>query len=288
MLRLLLISISCCCLQPVHAQLFTDSLSIEGKTRTFRYYRPEKAKKPLRIIFLLHGSGGNGEGMRRTAASLEAVAEAENLLLVYPDGYKRYWNECRKMAASEANKEDINEEAFFTEMLYYLRKRYPLREAVHAIGFSGGGHMAYKLALTLPQQFTSVTAIVANLPDSANLDCTASGTPVSVLIVNGTADEVNPYNGGPMMVNGASFGGVRSSQESLRYWAELAGYRGAPVEAALPDAVADDQTIVRHTFQAAGKPEITLLEVRGAGHEAPTDIDVFREALLFFKRNSRP
>ncbi|MEZ4903861.1 MAG: hypothetical protein R2822_19970 [Spirosomataceae bacterium] len=65
------------------------------------------------MVFVLHGSGGNGKGMRNSTQQLETIAPHENILLVYPDGYQRYWNECRRTAQSVANMENINENAFF-------------------------------------------------------------------------------------------------------------------------------------------------------------------------------
>ena len=82
------------------------------------------------------------------AANLQAIAEKEHLLLVYRDGYKQYWNECRKEATSEANKEDINEQAFFSALLQYFSQNCRVNDQrFFAISLSGGGHMAYKLVL---------------------------------------------------------------------------------------------------------------------------------------------
>ena len=55
---------------------------------------------------------------------LEEKAEVEQVLLVYPDGYQHYWNECRKAATSTANIENINENPFFEEMINYFANKY--------------------------------------------------------------------------------------------------------------------------------------------------------------------
>ncbi len=107
-----------------NCQVITDSVLIEGHYRTFHFNKPAIKTQNSNLIFILHGSGGNGKLMMQPAANLQATAEKEHLLLVYPDGYKRYWNECRKGATSDANKEDINEQAFFTAMLQYFVKNY--------------------------------------------------------------------------------------------------------------------------------------------------------------------
>jgi polyhydroxybutyrate depolymerase len=190
-----------------NAQVRTDSLLIDGGYRSFHFHHPTGGTPKQNLIFVLHGSGGNGKGMMEPASSLEALAARENFMLVFPDGYKKYWNECRKEATSLANKEDINEQAFFHGMLAYFRQNYQVgADKFFVIGMSGGGHMAYKLALTMPDQCKGISAIVANLPEAQNLDCVEAGKPVAVMISNGTQDSINPYEGGEMAVNGSSFG----------------------------------------------------------------------------------
>ncbi|GAB2791313.1 PHB depolymerase family esterase [Rhabdobacter roseus] len=265
-------------------QLISDSVQIDGHYRTFHFLKP--AGPQAALCFALHGSGGNGRGVRNGAQKLEAMALQENILLVYPDGYQRFWNECRRTAQSAANLENINEEAFFQAMITYFEQKYqtdPRR--VVAIGTSGGGHMAYKLALTLPEKFRAITALIASLPDTSNLDCAEKRVPLPVLIVNGTADGTNPYEGGEVRTGSISLGLVRSTESTFRYWSELAGYRGKPKKQLLPDTdPTDGKTIEKYTFRKRGKPEVTLLKVIGGEHNYPGDIDVYLEAWAFFKR----
>ncbi|KAA5544967.1 alpha/beta hydrolase family esterase [Adhaeribacter rhizoryzae] len=268
------------------SQVLTDSVLVENHYRTFHFNKPSQATKNYHLIFVLHGSGGDGKGMLKPAANFEKVAGREQFFLVYPDGYKRYWNECRKMATSVANLQNINEQAFFEAMVRYFKKHYQVKDQqFFAIGLSGGGHMAYKLALTMPDKCKGISAVVANLPDTDNLDCAELKKPVAVMIINGTKDSVNPYEGGPMVVNGSSFGTVLSTNSNFNYWASIAGYKGKPVVEALPDTnPANKQTITRYTFKATGKPEVTLLKVEGGEHAFPGDVDAFIESGKFFKR----
>lgn len=268
------------------SQVITDSILVEQRYRVFHFNKPKLPVKNFKLVFVLHGSGGDGQGMMKPAANLEKLSGKEPMLLVYPNGYKKYWNECRKMATSAANKEDVNEQAFFEEMLQYFHQRYQVsNQHFFAIGLSGGGHMAYKLALTMPQKCKAISAVVANLPDSSNLDCVEARIAVPVMIINGTNDATNPYAGGEMVVNGNSFGKVRSSDDSFHYWARLAGYKGQPVKEEMPDTDPNNhQTITRFTFKEKGKPEITLLKVEGGEHAFPKDADGFLESWQFFKR----
>ncbi|MBD2752050.1 alpha/beta hydrolase family esterase [Spirosoma validum] len=269
-------------------QLLTDSVLVEGHYRIFHFVKSPKPNATL--IFVLHGSGGDGIGVRKGASKLEEKIDSENLLLVYPDGYKRYWNECRKTANSPANLENVNENAFFEDMINYFDRKYLINtNQVFAVGTSGGGHMAYKLALTMPEKLRAITALIASLPDTNNMDCAEKQVAVPVLIVNGTDDTTNPYEGGEVKTGNISMGLVRSTERTFRYWAELAGYKGQPAKEALPDTdPSDKKTIERYTYKEKGKPEVTLLKVIGGHHDYPNDINVYLEALNFFKRQLNP
>ncbi|MCW3119108.1 MAG: poly(3-hydroxybutyrate) depolymerase [Chitinophagaceae bacterium] len=284
-----LISIGCLALLSfltVHSQHIHDSLLIDGHYRVFHFSKPQSSKAGGSLVFVLHGSGGDGQGMMARTAKLEEQSRNENLVLVYPDGYKKYWNECRKASTAAANLENIDENGFFAGMISYFAEKYAINtKQVFAVGTSGGGHMAYKLALTMPQKFRAIAAIIANLPDSANMDCSAAGLPISVMIVNGTQDPVNPYNGGKVVIPGVVLGTVRSTENTFHYWSRLDGYKGEPVKALLADTdPSDGKTIERYTFSAKGKPEVVLLKVIGGKHDYPNDIDVHAEAWAFFKR----
>jgi len=114
------------------------------------------------------------------------------------------------------------------------------------------------------------------------MDCLASGTAIPVMIINGTNDPVNPYQGGEVKIPGVVLGTVLSTDQTFHYWAELAGYSGEPTKELLPDTdPSDGKTIERYRYQQNGKPEITLLKVIGGKHDYPNDIDVYLEAWNF-------
>jgi polyhydroxybutyrate depolymerase len=270
----------------IHAEVITDSIRIGNNYRSFHFQKPASYEPGNSLVFILHGSGGNGLDMMSRTGRLAEQAERENALLVYPNGYKKYWNECRKAASSLANQENIDEAAFFTDMIKYFIDKYEIDDRrIFAIGTSGGGHMCYKLALTMPEKFAAVAALIASLPDDENMDCPESGVAIPVMIVNGTADPVNPYEGGLMKGGNFVMGTVRSTEMTFQYWARLARYEGNPLVEPLPDNdPSDGKVIERYVYKSHGKPEIVLLKVIGGKHDYPNDIDVHVEGWEFFKR----
>ncbi|MDB5223655.1 MAG: poly(3-hydroxybutyrate) depolymerase-like protein [Chitinophagaceae bacterium] len=281
---LILLFISCCLFSK--GQLLSDSFLIDNHYRTFHFKKPSQTNSKASLVFILHGSGGSGEGIMKTAGKLQAIAGEENIVLVYPDGYKHFWNECRKAATSAANIENIDENSFFNRMIEYFISNYQINsDRVFAVGTSGGGHMAYKLAITMPERFTAITAIIANLPDTVNMDCIEKKQPMPVMIINGTGDPTNPYNGGEVIIPGTVLGKVRSTDQTFKYWASLDGYKGKPKKINLPDTdPTDGKTIEKFTYKKKGKPEVVLLKVINGKHDYPNDIDVYLEAWNFFKR----
>jgi polyhydroxybutyrate depolymerase len=248
------------------SQVIIDSLQIDGNYRSFVFNKPTAARDDGSLVFVMHGSGGNAQGFMKGTENLLNKTANENVIFVYPNGYKHYWNECRKASTAETNVININEEAFFQKMIDYFKTRYHVSEKkVFAVGTSGGGHMAYKLAITMPSKFAAVTAIIASLPDTDNFDCVESKVAVPIMIVNGTADPLNKYEGGMIQLGTVTLGKVRSTESTFQYWASLAGYKGDPVKASIPDNDPNDgKTIERYTYKEKGKPEVVLLKVIGA------------------------
>lgn len=269
-----------------HAQHVLDSLLVEGHYRVYAYNPSVKVKPGASLVFVMHGSGGEPMGQTRRGAKLESHSEADNMLAVYPGGYKKYWNECRKASTAVANVQNLNEEAFFTALIDLFASKYKInKKQVFATGFSGGGHMAYKLALTMPKQIRAISAVVANLPTNENMDCSPMDVPIPVMITNGTADQTNPYNGGEVKTPGVTLGTVMSTDQSFQYWAKLDGYTGEPQKSIMPDGdTSNNITVEKYTYQKKGKPEVTLLKVVNGKHEFVTDFDMFEESWNFFKR----
>ena len=266
-----------------NAQVMNDSILIDGHYRSFHFNFPSKKSTSSSLIFVLHGSGGDGLKAMKGTSKLVALSESENLLVLFPDAYLKNWNECRKYAPAVANIENIDEDAFFSKMIDYCEEKYKInKRRVFAIGTSGGGHMVYKFAMTMPEKFKAITAIVANLPDSTNMDCIEKKVPMPVMIINGTKDLTNPYNGG---ISAKNKGLVRSTNDTFQYWATLGGYKGEPTMETLPDTdPSDGKTIEKYYYKEKGKPEVVLLKVINGEHNNPKDIDVFLESWSFFKR----
>ncbi len=157
-----------------------------------------------------------------TAYEFETLADRGNFIVVYPDGFERYWNDCRKRGAFSAKTRNVDDVGFIHTLIDRFREDFGVDSAhVFVMGFSNGGQMAFRLALELPLEIAGIAAVAANLPAPDNCACREAERPVPVLIVNGTADPINPYAGGSGWFGLARSGGLRSTMETADYFKRL-------------------------------------------------------------------
>ncbi len=259
---------------PASGQLLQQALTSSGIARQFTWYLPpQPAAKPA-LLFALHGSMSKPEHIRlQSGYGFERLAEQKGFLVVYPQGFDHHWNDCRKSADYQANVQNIDDPQFFRDMVAWFDQHYGIdRQRVFVTGHSNGGHMTYRLALEAPDLVRAVAPIAANMPVADNNDCVSrDGPAVSMAILNGTDDGVNPYEGGLVEILGnASRGTVMSADATAAWWRQRDGIAEQPVITAHLDRVADDGTSVDISRWGNGTDEIRLYRINGGGHTIPT------------------
>lgn len=229
--------------------LQTKTISVNGKQRTFHWYNPQQVNGINTILYVLHGSTSNGLDIRKAMAyEFDKIAEEEGIVVIYPTGFDNHWNDCRGSADYTANAENIDDFAFFQQVEITLEKELNTQFKYHfATGHSNDGHLCFKLALEHPEWIDGIAPISANLPIDDNLDCHKTGKFVPICLINGTADRVNPYEGGLVEIMGnASRGTVLSTSETMDYWTDL-GNCSLPITQVLEDKVTTDESTVQQT-----------------------------------------
>lgn len=256
-------------------KLSKDSLLIEEHSRTFEYFTPQNIGENPSLVFVLHGSGGTMTDARnQTNFEFETLAkERKSSIIVYPQGYDKHWNDCRKNASYKANQEDINDIEFFTQMISYFVNKFQINtDAVFVTGISNGGHMCYKLGYELPDAIKGIAPFVANLPEDFNNDCQPKNKAMSVLVINGTADPINPYEGGWVVIQqDSSRGSVMSTQKTVNYWKNLVPCSNTPKVQNYEDYTMEDGSTVTHfKYDCTNtNTKIEHLKIVGGGHVVP-------------------
>jgi polyhydroxybutyrate depolymerase len=253
--------------------LQANLLRIDNVTRDFYHYVPSNLKNPAKLIFVLHGSGMTAKGMQMLSGhEFDRLADRHrDMIIVYPQGYGRYWNDCRGTGTYDAKRLKVDDVAFFVAMINYYIDKFGIDDSnVFATGYSNGGQMCFKLAKERPELFRGIAAVCANLPAGGNDDCAESGKPVSMLVMNGTSDPINPYGGGLVKAgDDKQRGEVVSTSRTMQYLLTLdKGDSTSVKEYPYPDLnTKDKSTAVRYTYNCAqtGK-SVVLVKVINGGH----------------------
>jgi polyhydroxybutyrate depolymerase len=248
-----------------------ESLQTGGGTRTYRIYVPDHLANPAPLLFVLHGGGGSGSAQERiTKGGFNRIADAEGIIVVYPDGIARNWNDGRSDVNSRAFKDQVDDVAFFKTLVERIAAQYPIdRRRVFATGMSNGGFMSYRLACGAADTFLAVAPVVAGLSVDLGPRCRPV-RPVSIVILNGTADPLIPWQGGQVGAFGIKRGQTWSAMQTYEKWIELDGCKvrhDEPEVNAVPD---DGTSVIRHrATNCDGGTEVRLDEIRGGGHNWP-------------------
>ncbi|WP_346293012.1 PHB depolymerase family esterase [Sphaerothrix gracilis] len=251
------------------APIQQGSVQVGGLERTYQAYVPADLPEQPALLLAFHGSRADSDTMRvYTGYEFERLADQHGFIVVYPDGYEQHWNDCRKSGPYAANTLNVDDLGFVRALIRRFATEYGAdTSSVFAVGFSNGGHMAYRLALEMPRSVHAVAAIGANLPTLDNLDCTPSGEPVSVLIMNGTNDPLNPFTGGEVNLYGfLKRGTVRSAQSSAEYFVQLAGTDLASSTRTQIRGDDADEVMDQTTWTSPNGPTVSLYAVHGGGH----------------------
>lgn len=254
-----------------------DSVLLNGRLRRFKVYVPANVVRGLPPVLAFHGSGGDGTRLRlMIGRRLDTLADTHGLVVIYPDAYLRAWNGCRSKAPSLANRLSVDDVAFVRQLLRWASTRYGTSaERAFALGYSSGGHLVYRLALEAPDLLAAGSVFAANLPASDALDCRPTSAPVALMIANGTADAINPYEGGQAVLpDGRRLGRVRSAMETARYFAALAGETGiAPASTHTRqrsgEQSRDERFGVDEHRWSGSTHQVILYTVHGGGHTIP-------------------
>ena len=154
------------------------TLVSDGRNREYYVHVPSgyNRKIPIPVVFMLHGSGGNGEKFYNISGWKE-VGEAENILTVFPsspqyscvfdDGIKKHnaekWNSYDlELCGGETAADDVK---FISQVIDELKQVYQINEKrIYMVGFSNGGEMSSRAAMELSDKLAAAVACAGALP----------------------------------------------------------------------------------------------------------------------------
>ena len=287
------------------------SFVFDDLKRSYRIHTPLGFDKTesVPLVIVLHGRGGNGEGMILvTRKGFNVLADREGFIAVYPDGIGLNWNDGRidEEANDRAHRENIDDVGFISALIDTMIIKYntdPKR--VYVTGISNGAIMSYRLACSLSEKITAIAPVDGNFPYLLPQECSPSQH-ISVLAINNTEDPIVPYEGGNIYgsIHRVNLGKVLSVNESVRFWLDHNLCSTTPVVTNMPDSDPEDGTSVTRKLYRNDDDgtEVILYTIDGGGHTWPgglqylpafiigktcRDIDANEVIWSFFKNHSR-
>jgi polyhydroxybutyrate depolymerase len=246
-----------------------ETLNIGGVTRTFTAQLADTRPAPLVIV--LHGNTQSGADMA-TRTSWPAVAKREHFSIVLPDGLNRAWADLRpdSKRAGRTPPKGTDDVAFIAALIEkFVRDRAADPKRIYVTGLSNGGAMTMTMICARANLFAAAASVIINLTDESADACHPS-RPVPMLMMNGTADPLIPFEGG----RGSSrvaVGGFWSTAKTLDFWRRANGcdMRDAATIRLDHRDPSDPTTVTRIDSRCPTGRDVVLYRIDDGGHRMP-------------------
>ena len=239
-------------------------MRVAGQQRTYILARPN-ASGPLPTFIFLHGKGGSGAKAQRMG--FEQLGEREQFVTVLPDGLGGEWNVFPPSFRDRTGRFTNGADTAFIKQLIGDLVHHGIADPnrVYLAGISNGALMTLRMACDAPELFAAIGVILGSMPDYEGQTCNPSKS-LPLLMYNGTADPIMPYNGGN---TGAGLK-VWGTERTITFFRRLNGCTKAPrrSEMAQSDWGGTPSIVIDRWTDCSGAP-IVLYSVAGGGHHAP-------------------
>jgi polyhydroxybutyrate depolymerase len=254
--------------------LTSESIISSGIERNYLVYTPANLPSTtVPLVVVLHG--GSQDAAVTASETLPTfvwriIADREKIIVAFPNGLNNQWNDCRSDIVGRST---ANDTAFISGMIDRISTQRAIDTSrIYVTGASNGGMMAYRIAIELGSRIAGVGAVIANLPVDPLRECPATPpNAMSVVIMNGNADPLMPFEGGGVAMSSTS-GTVRSVNASRDYWIAANGCDAVPAIENFPDInTTDGVTVSRELYTGCrGAHKVAFFKSDGGGHTTPS------------------
>jgi polyhydroxybutyrate depolymerase len=246
-----------------------ERIDINGVTRTFTAQLP--GTRPAPLVIVLHGNTQTGADMA-SRTSWPEIAKREHFGVVFPDGLNRAWADFRPNAnrAGRAPPEGTDDIGFIVALIgKFIADGTADPKHIYLTGVSNGGAMTMTMICARAALFAAAASVIMNLTDESANACHPS-RPVPMLMMNGTADPLIPYQGG-RGTSRFAVPGFWSTQKTLDFWRRANGCEAQDADVTdLDDSdKADQTTVTRISSRCPPGRDVVLYRVNDGGHRMP-------------------
>ena len=264
-----------------------DSIEVAGHSRTFLSIVPNELPVGSPIVIVFHGSNQSGEGVRKFAGgAFDDLAAREHLVVVYPDAYKRLWNDARISSDFPARRDGYDDVAFFKGLVAYFATSVGIdTRRVYVVGYSNGAQLVIRLIHEAGEMLAGAALISATQPAPENFVDGRTRVPVPILLIHGTRDRLVPYEGGMASLWGFRPRGLGLSHiETGKYFARRNGISSQPSTGILDLPSKGRTSIEVRNWSEPEKYPVRAYTINGGGHVIPNPV---KSAPVIFGRTAR-
>jgi len=240
------------------------TLNYDGVDRTYRLHvPPASGGAAVPLLVALHGASGDGPEMEADTG-LSQSADRLRFAVAYPTGIDNRWSDGRPTTG------DVDDVGFLDAVVADARRRIAVSR-VFATGMSNGGGMTIRLACERADRYDGFAIVAASISTDVQPSCQPPTRP-NILVINGDADPILPFNGGTMKKWGNYGGGqVVSAYAMMNYWAQEAGCPPSWTSSTIDEVPWDGTKVTDRRARACnGAPvNVELLQIVNGGHTWP-------------------
>ena len=278
------------------------TLNVGPVLRGYIVHVPAKLEPKPALVLNFHGGGGNAPAQQKYSR-MDAVADREGFIVVYPDGtgpidgQLETWN--AGGCCGSAVRDNVDDVGFVRRVLDDMMRRQAYDPArVYATGLSNGAMMTYRLATELSDRIAAIAPVAGAIA----IEHYPTSRPVPVLQIHSVDDPRAPIGGGlgpPFPMTNMRVMHI-AVETALGDWAKANGCGATMEQRERKEWQGHTATLYAYPNCSA---EVLFWKLTGAGHVWPGGeldyfpkllgagtavIDANEEMWRFFKRHRAP
>ena len=257
------------------AQLTTESITVDGQTRSYLKYLPVNLdpSEQLPLMMCFHGGSGNAEE-QLAIGDLRDTADEDRFLLLYPqalpdpnDGGSTNWQVVTSGDLPYTLPNPHSDLDFVSSLIDEMLDMHNVDPSrVYAMGYSNGGGFVFDLACRLNNKVTGVGAVARTMYAESYDECVVTH-PTPVVTILGTNDFISSYDG--ITYEGTLY--YHSAEATHDLWIDQNGLLPQAEISTVPDLTPSDNTSVELYLwrDEQNCRELAHYKVNGGDHDWP-------------------